>query len=131
MGNLQARAQVLRATGRMLNDLREGKLINNVNEHLGICTLLPRHYLNNNSPELALFHYEKREMFISWAHYSGNEVYPIPASYQLHSWSEDERMTHAVLEYDLNPHLWSGVQLEYRISLLEHMIAWLTARTVS
>lgn len=61
-----------------------------------------------------------KECFLTWEHFSGDKTFPVP--------SGDPKMTPDEYYLDLDPmdsNLWKRRQLEYRISLANHILKFI------
>lgn len=76
----------------------------------GICENIDSYLFFN---DIDMFAPNLEEQFKSWEHFSGRTVFPVPSSDPTLSPQEF---------YQLSNNLWWGEQLEYRISLLNHII---------
>lgn len=95
----------LAALRRLLNEVRSGHF-----PPYGICAYIDKYVASQD-------HYEYVDLWplwMDWEHYSG-EAYPVPGGFEAYH--------HVESPCDR----WRGVQLAYRISLIEHLIKKLEA----
>lgn len=76
----------------------------------GICENIDSYYFFNDIEE---FTPDLSEYFKTWEHFSGSTTFPVPSS-------DPDKTPQAF--YQLCDNLWQGQQLEYRVSLLNHII---------
>lgn len=77
---------------------------------VGICENIDDYLFFNG---IGMFSPKLGDMFKTWEHFSGSETFPVPSS------SHDKDPQGFFQTCD---DLWQGEQLEYRISLLNHII---------
>lgn len=76
----------------------------------GICENIDSYLFFNDRD---MFSPTLEEQFKSWEHFSGKTIFPVPSS--------DPKLSPQGF-YQLADNLWVGEQLEYRVSLLNHII---------